>query len=413
MNHQSGIPMRSRRILLACLFAMGAGLSSTAMATDLPIRGGKGGTDFRAECAPGSYLIGLEGRNGAWVDQLAPVCAPWRWDLRAFGPMVTGSLKGTSTGGVFNKLTCAPDQAITGWYLFPAIGPNRKEPTYISVIHARCDRVEPPLLSRRKMKYLSFGCAGSLDCLRGLPRETWEEWCPPGELAVGIYGRAGLFVDAIGLICGDRPIALAPPASTVNPLAKAPPPPPAVGMNPAVKAPVPTDDMFTIVSPTNNDHVPPEQLIIMATAPKVGRTDVTEVELKFLDAPPAQRDSYPYTTVFSVNTQQLLEGYPVAQIVTGGYVGRWQVRARSSMKAIPGPWSFPVQFQLVREQSAPSQPPPPPMVQQAPVPNSSVTAPPATSPPSQLKRSPFMVQPRGVEGEPAAPAEAPAAEETH
>jgi hypothetical protein len=38
----------------------------------------------RVECGADSYVIGLEGRTGLWIDALAPVCARWdRSQLRA------------------------------------------------------------------------------------------------------------------------------------------------------------------------------------------------------------------------------------------------------------------------------------------------------------------------------------------
>jgi hypothetical protein len=163
------------------------------------------------------------------------------------------------------------------------------------------------------------------------------------------------------------------------------------------------DDMFTITKPASGDRVQQGQLTIAAMSPKVGMTAVTELELKWLDAPPNQAQSYPYTTVFSVDTAKLLQGYPVAQIVTGGYGGRWQVRARASMKAVPAPWSFPVQFQLVVTEPTPS-------MQQAPLPGSSIThapsqgvgiAPTVVRPPTTSSQgtgaSSLFIRPRGVE----------------
>jgi hypothetical protein len=143
-------------------------------------------------------------------------------------------------------------------------------------------------------------------------------------------------------------------------------------------------DMFVITKPAVGDRVPQGQLVVIATLPKVGVTNVTELELRFLDAPPNQRDSYPYLTVFSVDTPKLLQGYPVGERVTG-YVGRWQVRARSSMKATPGPWSNPVQFQLVAPSKNQSSP-----VQTAPLPASSITQ----TPQQPAGASSMMVKPQ-------------------
>jgi hypothetical protein len=225
---------------------------------------------------------------------------------------------------------------------------------------------------------------------------------------VGIHGRAGRFVDAVGLICGPLPIKFGAPATKVIPGANAPSSAPGTSVNSVVKAPAPSDDMFTIIRPTPGDRVQQGQLIVAATPPKVGVTPVTELELKWLDAPPNQQNSYPYTTTFAVDTTTLLQGYPVAQIVTGGYAGRWQVRARASMKAVQGPWSYPVQFHLFLTQPTQSQSSTIP--QSSPLPSSSIVQPPSqggsTVIPSQAPGAlKGMVRSRGVEEEqPAEPA---------
>lgn len=172
-----------------------------------------------------------------------------------------------------------------------------------------------------------------------------------------------------------------------------------------------TDDMFTITNPIRNAVVQQGQLFLKADPPKSGATQVTELEFKWLDAPANQ----PYApNVFAVDTLKLLQGYQVDQAVTRGNAGRWEVRARTSGKAVPGPWSFPVQFKLFITQPTQSQKQTSPVQQTAPLPSSGVTPasplqqtaplPPSSviqaTPPSsatQMRRSPFMVTPRGID----------------
>jgi hypothetical protein len=181
--------------------------------------------------------------------------------------------------------------------------------------------------------------------------------------------------------------------------------------NSLTKAPVPSDDMFTIIRPANNDRVQQGQVVVKTTPPKVGMTQVTQLEFRWLDAPPNQ----PYVNNIAVDTSSLLAGYSVPQPVTRGNAGRWEVRARASGKAVPGPWSFPVQFQLFltqptqsQQQSSPVQqtsPLPSSMVvqpnavpQTAPAPSSSVMQAPApSSATTPMRRSPSMIMPRGVD----------------
>jgi hypothetical protein len=165
----------------------------------------------------------------------------------------------------------------------------------------------------------------------------------------------------------------------VNPLATAPATA-ATSVNALVKGPVPSDDMFSITRPAPGDRVQQGQLVVAATPPKIGATSVTVLELRWMDAPPNQ----PYVSTFAVETPKLLQGYPVDQGMTQGRAGRWEVRARIAAQPTPGPWSFPVPFQLFSIQPMQSQ-------QQAP-------PPPSGSATTQMKRSPSMIVPRGVEG---------------
>ena len=179
---------------------------------------------------------------------------------------------------------------------------------------------------------------------------------------------------------------------------------------PGVMAPTP--DMFTIKNPTWNAVVQQGQLFLKADPPKIGATPVTELEFHWLDAPP----NHPATfNRFVVDTPQLVQGFLVDPRVTRANIGRYEVRVRSSGKAVPGPWSFPVMFKLFLTQPTQSQRQSSPIQQTAPFPSSAVTAPstiqqpaplpppsvmqplPPSSAPAQMNRSPFVVRPRGVE----------------
>lgn len=191
----------------------------------------------------------------------------------------------------------------------------------------------------------------------------------------------------------------------------------------------PTPDMFIIINPVWNASVQQGQLFLKAQLPKTGATPVTELEFHWLDAPANHPALF---NRFAVDTPQLLQGFLVDPRVTHGNTGRYEVRARASGKAVPGPWSFPVQFRLFltqptqsQKQSSPVQQTAPlpssavtapsaiqqtaplpssavtepsPIQQTTPLPSSAVTAPPPSSAPAPMRQSPFMVRPRGVEG---------------
>ncbi|HET9962429.1 MAG TPA: hypothetical protein VFQ34_08855 [Nitrospiraceae bacterium] len=383
--------MTVHRTLLGLCVTLGLSMLCSGIAlatTDLPLYGGLGGQPFKAECPKGFYLVGLAGKAGSWVDRIAPVCAPWLRSSQAFGTPTIGQSFGMSGGGQEQQAVCTRSGnnhlAIQSWWIHPLRSDNH----YVQYIQMYCDSLPTPLPPTNYGPRLDFGTRPNdveeLITFGPFSSQPPFQACPAGEAAVGIRVRAGQFVDAIGLICGPLPLGPTAPAPKVpGPLVQAPPL--AKPLSPQTKNMMIPDDMFVITRPVAGDRLSQGQLVIAATKPKVGWTNVTELELKYLDAPPNQADAYPYTTVFSVDTTTLLQGYSVAPIVTG-YNGRWQVRARSSMKAVPGPWSFPVQFNMVNAQTQS------PMLQ-APKPNAPITQTPAP----RTGMAPLMIRPRGTD----------------
>jgi hypothetical protein len=378
------------RTLLACCLALGLAMicPSITLATDLPIYGGLGGQEFRAECPKGSYLVGLAGRTGSWVDRIAPVCAPWLRGSQALGTPTIGQSFGMSGGGQEQQTICTRSGnnhlAIQSWWTHLLRSDNH----YVQYIEMYCDSLPTPLPPTNYGPRLDFGKrpedVEELVTHGPFPSQPPFQACPVGEVAVGIRVRAGKFLDAIGLICGSLPLGTGAPVTKLpGPLVQAPPS--AMPLSPQTKNMMIPDDMFVITRPVAGDRVSQGQLIIAATKPKKGWTNVTEVELKYLDAPPNQANAYPYTTVFSVDTDTLAQGYAVAPIVTG-YNGRWQIRARSSMKAVPGPWSLPVQFNMVKAQT-------PSSMMLAPRPNAPITQ----TPMPKTGTAPLMIRPRGTD----------------
>lgn len=181
----------------------------------------------------------------------------------------------------------------------------------------------------------------------------------------------------------------------------------------------PTKDMFIITNPPWNASVQLGQLFVKATLPEIGATPLTGLEFRWLDAPSdwcGKPPCPPYVHQSAIDTSVLLQGYQVESHVIRGHTGRWEVRARSSGKAVPGPWSFPVRFKLFvtqptqsQRQSSPVQQTAPlpsasvtqpsPIQQQAPLPPSSVmqAPPPSSSAPAQRNRSSSMFTTRGVD----------------
>ena len=81
---------------------------------------------------------------------------------------------------------------------------------FVARIHLNCRTAHAPWDTRE----LTIGLAGYdnawVNGAKDLVQPTYERpradlACRPGEVAVGIHGRAGLFVDALGLICAATP----------------------------------------------------------------------------------------------------------------------------------------------------------------------------------------------------------------
>ncbi len=129
--------------------------------------------------------------------------------------------------------------------------------------------------------------------------------------------------------------------------------------NPPVAGPVPGgigpmtafQEIPKITVPHPNSTVVLGQLLVKAMRPRIGGSPVTELEFKWLDAPPNQ----PHVNTFVVDTAKLEQGYAVDPKVTRIQYGRWEVRARVSGRPVPGPWSPSVPFQLVTTQPTQSQ----------------------------------------------------------
>mgnify|MGYP002336229934 CR=1 FL=1 len=142
---------------------------------------------------------------GAWVDRIAPVCAPWLPDQRRFGESRAGNSAGDSKGGRKESGACPRGYAVQSMHGYMTIGDRENGYRgFIATINATCATVEPPVV------FSNFPIGNpSIDRVSPesgkLMRHSFSAACPSGELAVGLHGRSGLFVDALGLICAPAP----------------------------------------------------------------------------------------------------------------------------------------------------------------------------------------------------------------
>lgn len=185
------------------------------------IVGGPGGAPFEHRCGPGKYLTGFHVRNGALVDAIGAVCSTWNPTLRRMEAHQTPTQFFGGPGGE-RLLTyrCAADAVVESL----TAQSSENEWRSLSYVMAFCREARPP--------YARIDQGP----MRGVSNHTFfpaMAQCSSGQVAIGLRGRAGNLVDAVGLICGPRPpLPASPTASAVREaggFTGAVPPPPARG----------------------------------------------------------------------------------------------------------------------------------------------------------------------------------------
>jgi hypothetical protein len=191
-------------------FTMGRGTQTDA---SLPLIGGDGGGFFSARCQQGQLLSGFELWTGDDVDGIRPIC------VTAYGRAEVGRVevypsKFGGDGGSTRQLICPQESPIVvGMYI---LWEGLRTQT-VNNIHLWCG------LAGTTQK-LSLNPNVAFDGPRSRresfdPLIKWDEatqYCPDTLVAVGINGRSGVWLDAVGLICGPpklTPISTRPDSS--------------------------------------------------------------------------------------------------------------------------------------------------------------------------------------------------------
>jgi hypothetical protein len=197
-------------LLLATAFAGRARADSY-----LPAFGGSGGGQFRLRCADSELLTGVELRAGDDIDAIRALC------VQASGPAETTPPSYTTGSGLDAASALPPGwTGGTGGGLQNAVCP-REQPIVLGMdLFAEGQ----PTVTVNTIK-LFCGLAVNQQSAGGLPAAVFEAptipyevrsvfdtkvtrkigslRCPAGQVAVGIHGRSGIWLDALGLICGE------------------------------------------------------------------------------------------------------------------------------------------------------------------------------------------------------------------
>ena len=195
-------------------------LATAAKRTLTPALGGPGGGGFELECEFRGVLVGVHLRFASWLDQIDAICATFRGGVLASGPEdrlpgrdnepasggrygTAGAAIGGDGGQIDTDLMCPQGSVVTG------LGASRSdgEGPYAANVALRCtDFATMQTVSiNQSPSVLGPNSAGQIP----VACKSDDNWY---YAAKGLHGRAGIYIDAIGLICSafrdgayDRP----------------------------------------------------------------------------------------------------------------------------------------------------------------------------------------------------------------
>jgi hypothetical protein len=155
-------------------------LAIDSQARDVGAGGGGGGGEFRIVCEPGGQLVGFDVISTHVLIAIAPVCG----DRKASPTDTYGrAWVGGEATGEARKPRCPLDAVITILHVFWDKTP------LVNRVGFTCWQTRNNSLSNVTASY-GGQAVGNKRLI-----------CPQGEIAAGIYGRAGGAIDQLGLIC--------------------------------------------------------------------------------------------------------------------------------------------------------------------------------------------------------------------
>ena len=192
----------------------------------LPVIGGRGGGQFTARCAAGASLLGFELRTGDVVDAIAPICGYAFAPREAYilgtdsgaGQGQPGSLVGNlilepdwhgGSGGGRRRLLCPASTPVLLRIDATAEGGDTLVIRHLDLFCGLAAAVQAsadyPSAVFDGNKYVPEGRTLGIG-VGGMPssHDDGSERCPEGQVAIGMHGRSGDYLDAMGLIC-DAP----------------------------------------------------------------------------------------------------------------------------------------------------------------------------------------------------------------
>jgi hypothetical protein len=200
-----------RIVLLVMALLAGVGGKARAETYLLPL-GGDGGGQYISPCPPGQNLTGLQMRVGDDIDAIRPACAISRGPNVVNGQPVNINWAG-GPGGSIQWLLCPASTPIVIGIDVQGEGVR----TYtVNNIHLFCGLAVVTAQAKPDLPSAIFD-APQIPRNPGVTGYERED-CPPGQVAIGVHGRSGEWLDSVGLICGPARVTPMPASNPVQPL---------------------------------------------------------------------------------------------------------------------------------------------------------------------------------------------------
>lgn len=214
----------ARLALSASLFLFSCAAPQTFLNAQgyLPKLGGPGGGSFDAPCRPDQNLNGFELRTGDDVDAIRPVCVTAYSAASVSAAPINvawgdSSWHGGGGGGQMHPLLCPPNRPVV---LGMSIGYEGVATIVVNSISLYCGLVAATAQNYPVNPNAIFEGPAAVSHSNGPfigdgPNRSGydSERCPIGQVAVGMHGRSGVWLDAMGLICDVPRIAPSAPGT--------------------------------------------------------------------------------------------------------------------------------------------------------------------------------------------------------
>jgi hypothetical protein len=166
----------------------------------LPPIGGSGGGQFIARCNADQYLTGFQLRTADDVDAIRPLC------VSIYGPTEVGPADPFriylgGDGGSKRDLVCPSNTPIV---IGMEIEYEGYETEIVNKIHLFCGLASATVQVPGKFPSAAFDGPRAVNPggVHFNAPILLSQRCPDGYIALGITGRSGIWLDAVGLICG-------------------------------------------------------------------------------------------------------------------------------------------------------------------------------------------------------------------